>query len=56
MAAIKTWQATGAEAHLSWMDVHDEQVNHIVNFNDVFTIIQAFQGQTYPYTCPENCQ
>ena len=56
VAAIKTWQASGAEAHLSWMDVHDEQVNHVVNFNDVFTIIQAFQGQAYPYTCPENCQ
>lgn len=55
VAAIKTFQSSGAEAPISWVDVEDEQVNHIVNINDVFTIIRAFQGLPYPYSCPENC-
>ncbi|MCH8148498.1 MAG: hypothetical protein IH987_10975, partial [Planctomycetes bacterium] len=55
VAAIKTWQRAGSEAHLSWVDVDDEQVNHIMNINDVFMIIQGLKGLPYPYSCPENC-
>ena len=55
-AAIKTFidsQAFNA-THVSITDVQPQTPNHVVNFNDVFTIVLAFQGAPYPFGCPDD--
>ncbi len=59
VAAITTFQGgsvvppgpipPGNVAHLSVPDVEPADINTVVNFNDVFTIILAFQGEEYPF-------
>ena len=54
---IKTWQGgqvvapiPGSNiAHLSVADVEPGNMNAVVNFNDVFIVILAFQGEEYPF-------
>ena len=54
VAAIKTFQDINAlnAAHVSATDMEPNlngtQINLIVNINDVFSIIQGFQGFEYP--------
>ncbi|MCH8243306.1 MAG: hypothetical protein IH897_11955, partial [Planctomycetes bacterium] len=55
VAIIKTWQGgpvvapVGNVAHLSVADVDPGDINTVVNFNDVFMVILAFQGNQYPF-------
>ena len=55
VAIIKTWQGgpvvapVGNVAHLSVADVDPGDINTVVNFNDVFIVILAFQGNQYPF-------
>ena len=55
VVAIRTWQGgqviapTGNIAHLSVPDVEPANINTVVNFADVLILIQAFQGQPYPF-------
>ena len=59
VAAIKTFQGgqvvppgpipPGNVAHLAVADVDPGDINAIVNFNDVFTVVLAFQGDPYPF-------
>ncbi len=59
VAAIKMFQGAQVEppgrippgniAHLAVADVDPGDVNTIVNFNDVFTVVLAFQGDMYPF-------
>ena len=54
VACIKTFQDPNAfnATHLSIADIHPilsgTQINLVVNFDDVFAIIQGFQGMEYP--------
>ena len=57
VAAIKTWQSVDFAPHFSITDVEPQDPNQIVNFNDVFQIVIAFQGDPYPFGCPDDpCQ
>jgi|GEM_PF-3121115 len=57
VAAIKTFQEADNAPHVSITDVEPQEPNKIVNINDVFTIIRAFQGEPYPYGCSNDpCQ
>ena len=59
VAAVKTFQGgqvlppgpipPGNVGHLSWLDVVPGNINTVVNFDDVFMIVQAFQGSMYPF-------
>lgn len=40
---------------LSWVDIHPEVPNNVVNFDDVFQFILAFQGNPYPFADPLSC-
>ena len=61
-AAISTWQNSGARAHgpstiIPRTDVVPQEPNRIVNFNDVLFVVLAFQGDYYPFGCPDDpCQ
>ena len=37
---------------LSWVDIHSEVPNNIVNIDDVFQFILAFKGDPYPFNEP----
>jgi len=52
LAAIKSWQAMPGAPHLSVTDVHPQDPNRIVNFNDVLLIVLGFKGAEYPWGCP----
>ena len=41
---------------LSWVDIHPEVPNNIVNFDDVFHFVLAFKGDPYPFSDPMSCQ
>ena len=59
VAAIKTFQGgqvvppgpvpPGNVAHLSVVDLDPGDTNTIVNFNDLFTVVLAFQGHRYSF-------
>ncbi len=59
VAAIKTFQGgavvppgpipPGNVAHLSVADVEPGNINTVVGFNDVLTVVLAFQGDPYPF-------
>lgn len=55
LAALQSFQVLPGSPHFTWVDVHDEVPNQVVNFTDVFNLIQAFQGQAYPFSIPQNC-
>lgn len=55
LAALQAFQALPGAPHFTWVDVHDEVPNAVINFTDVFNLIQAFQGQAYPFAIPQNC-
>lgn len=52
---IFTWQGgpvvatDGVVAHLSVADMHPGDINLVVNFDDVFIVLQAFVGDPYPF-------
>ena len=54
-AAIFKFQERGSIPPLSWVDIHPEMPNNIVNIDDVFQFILAFKGDPYPYVDPLSC-
>lgn len=40
---------------LSWVDIHPEVPNNIVNFDDVLYFVLAFRGDPYPFADPMSC-
>ncbi|MCH8241692.1 MAG: hypothetical protein IH897_03650 [Planctomycetes bacterium] len=57
VAVIKTWQVKPGAPHRSVTDVEPQVLNRVVNFNDVFFVILAFQGEFYPFGSPiDPCQ
>lgn len=55
LAAVQKFQGTAGAPHLTWVDVHDEVPNAVINFTDVFQLLKAFQGDAYPFSLPANC-
>ena len=56
VAIIKTWQNLNANnaAPTPVVDLHPQVPNRVVNYNDVLQSIFAFQGNQYPYGCPDD--
>ncbi len=62
-AVIQTWQhaagapSLGVAMILPRADVHPQEPNRIINFNDVLFVMFGFQGDYYPFGCPDDpCQ
>ena len=57
LAVIHTWKGKAGAPGLSRSDVHPQEPDRVVNFNDVLFVIFAFQGDPYPFGCPDDpCQ
>jgi|GEM_PF-1137161 len=57
VAIIKAWQVAPGAPPLPVVDVQPQTINRLVNINDVFAVLLAFQGRPYPYGCPADpCQ
>ncbi|MCH7995017.1 MAG: hypothetical protein IIB57_11320 [Planctomycetes bacterium] len=57
VAVIKTWQQADGSPPSTVTDVEPQFINKVVNINDVFFVILAFQGDPYPFGCPDDpCQ
>ncbi len=64
LAALQKFQNLPTAPHISWVDVQavssiDPCLNYITNIADVFLLLQAFQGNNYPFasfrTTPASC-
>ena len=57
VAVNKTFQGAFGAPHVSVSDVEPQFINRVVNINDVFRVISAFQANPYPFGCPADaCQ
>jgi|GEM_PF-2863274 len=57
VAALKTFQQAAGAPEVPRTDVVPQEPNRLVNINDAFAIILAFQGKEYPFGCPDDpCQ
>ena len=57
LAVIHKWKGIAGAPELPRSDVHPREPNRVVNFNDVLYVIFAFQGDLYPFGCPDDpCQ
>ncbi len=54
-AAIKFLQGDPVAPHRSWVDLHPEATNALVNVADVQQFVLAIQGAAYPYALPSAC-
>ncbi len=56
-AVIHSWKGNAGAPELPRSDVEPQQPNRVVNFNDMLFVIFAFQGDPYPFGCPDDpCQ
>jgi len=57
VAIIRGWQVKPNAPHNSVTDVEPQVLNRVININDAFQVILAFQGDPYPFGCPNDpCQ
>ena len=57
VCVIKTWQAEEGAPESPRTDMVPQEPNRVTNFNDVLFVIFAFQGEPYPFGCPDDpCQ
>ena len=57
VGVIKTWQAQEGAPDVPRTDLEPQEPNRVVNFNDVLFALFAFQGDPYPFGCPDDpCQ
>ena len=57
VCVIKTWQAAEGAPEVPRTDMVPQVPNRVTNFNDVLFVIFAFQGDPYPFGCPDDpCQ
>ncbi|MCH7994726.1 MAG: right-handed parallel beta-helix repeat-containing protein, partial [Planctomycetes bacterium] len=54
VAAIRSFQAADGAPHVSVTDVEPQHLNRVVNIADVLQIVRAFQGNRYPFGCPDD--
>lgn len=55
VAVLQTFSVESTAPPKTWSDIHPQTPNRIVNIDDVFNTILAFQGATYPYDAPSDC-
>ena len=55
MSAVQRFQQLEGAPHLTWVDVHDEVPNAVLNMTDIFYIILGFKGEPYPFSAPGEC-
>ena len=56
-ATIRSFQQADGAPEIPRTDVHPREPNRVVNFNDVLFVVFAFQGDYYPFGCPDDpCQ
>lgn len=54
-AAVKVFQGAAGAADITWVDLHPEIPNYILNFSDISMIIAGFQGNAYLFADPADC-
>ena len=55
MAAVQKFQHLPTAPPLVWVDVDGEIPNAVLNFTDIFRIVQGFKGEPYPFSDPAEC-
>ena len=55
MASVQRFQQLDAAPHLTWVDIEPEVPNAVLNFTDIFQIVQGFKGLPYPFSDPADC-
>lgn len=55
VAVLQTFSTVATAPPKTWADIHPETPNRIVNIDDVFNTILAFQGAQYPFSNPSDC-
>jgi len=55
VAEIQGFQELPSMAHKTWLDLHPEIPNRLININDVLAAIIGFRGDPYPYSNPMDC-
>ena len=55
MASVQKFQRLETAPPLSWVDVDPEAPNAVLNFTDIFQIVQGFKGEPYPFSDPADC-
>lgn len=53
-AIVKGFQDLGSAPN-SWLDIHPQEPNDVVNLVDAQNSVKAFQGIPYPFSDPESC-
>lgn len=54
-AVIQAFQRLPASPPITWVDVHPESPNDLINFADVQVIVKGFLGDPYPFSDPALC-
>lgn len=54
-AAIHRFQGVATAPPVTWVDVHPEVPNFLVNFADIQLIVLGFIGEPYPFSAPGLC-
>jgi len=55
LAMVATFQKNPNAGHRAWCELHDQNLNMVLNMNDILLCVGGFQGGKYPYACPEDC-
>ena len=55
MAAVQKFMEEPTAPHLTWVDVNPEVPDAIMNFEDIFWIVQGFKAEAYPFPDPSSC-
>ena len=55
MATVQKFQQPESAPHLTWVDVEPEVPNLVLNFTDIFQIVQGFKAAPYPFSDPAEC-
>lgn len=54
-AVLQGFTSNPVAPHRTWLDLHDQGTNYLINFADIQLAIKAFQGELYPYAEPASC-
>ena len=55
MAGVQRFRQLETAPHLTWVDIDPEIPDAVLNFTDIFRIVQAFKGEPYPFSDPADC-
>ena len=55
MAGVQEFEQLETAPPLTWVDLDPEVPNGVLNFTDIFRIVQGFKGEPYPFSDPAGC-